>query len=149
MPVVMESVRVQEDHEPIHVVSDRAKEPTFKSEPPIKKKQTLIMQFQLDEELNNKNRSIDMVQDTSAGMNNYLVVVPQSPPRLKLASSPTHTKLQSTFTKKDSFFGGKNTASLDGEYLVDYIISNDDGEMSSLINSNPQFRSLILANRRS
>ena len=87
--------------------------------------------------------------------------MPHSPPQLKIESSPEvpigsqnldvnqQQQQQSILTKKDSFFGGKHTASLDGEYLVDYIITNEEGEMSSLINSNPQLKSIFLNNRRS
>jgi hypothetical protein len=84
--------------------------------------------------------------------NTYEVVRPKSPPRLMLENSPLLTSLpkilQSTGTKKDSFFGGRNTSSIDNEYLMDYIVSNEEGEMSSLLNSNPQLRSIIL-NRKS
>eukprot|EP00347_Sterkiella_histriomuscorum_P020411 403337908 len=86
-------------------------------------------------------------------LDTYDVIIPKSPPRLILDNSPLLQSLpkklqQSIMSKQDSFFGPNMTKSIEDEYLIDYIISNEDGEMSSIINSNPQLRSII-QNRKS
>ncbi len=56
------------------------------------------------------------------------------------SSLPRVIDSNNTDTKKDSFFGGIlcNSHSQEDEYLVDYIVSNEEGDMSSsLMNSNP------------
>jgi len=84
---------------------------------------------------------LDKNSDNSKMHNTYEVIRPKSPPKLMLENSPLLTSLpkilQSTGTKKDSFFGGRNNSSIDNEYLMDYIVSNEEGEMSSLLTSNP------------
>lgn len=51
-------------------------------------------------------------------------------------------------SKYDSFFGGNPMKSIDDDYLLEYINTNEDAEMSSLINSNPALKSII-QNRKS
>ncbi len=101
------------------------------------------------------------------------VILPYTPPQLKLDIFPFSSELQPRTieteqheNKRDSFFGkivgtsegsayqnrggqkiygfinnanaSSRNNSIEDEYLVDYIISNEDGDMSSsLMNSNP------------